>query len=119
MSWGLPAPARVREITPDGKFAYVEGQHGAVSRAELIRESAPNVQQSANTNQGHQAQPPLSKIYMLEYVVPLSQGAKAVFQWPSSLTKEDVDDLRDSLKIVERKISRSVDKPNESKEAAE
>jgi len=34
-------------------------------------------------------------------------GNKAVFQYPSVLTKEDVDDLKDSLRILERKISRS------------
>jgi len=44
---------------------------------------------------------------MQEFVVPLSDGSKAVFQWPSSLSKEDIDDLKDSLKIVERKIARS------------
>ena len=47
----------------------------------------------------------------MEYVVPLSDGSKAVFQWPSSLTKEDVDDLRDSLKIVEWKIARAASEP--------
>ncbi len=45
---------------------------------------------------------------MQEFVVPLSDGSRAVFQWPSALSKEDVDDLKDSLKILERKISRSV-----------
>jgi len=44
---------------------------------------------------------------MQEFVVPLSDGSKAVFQWPHSLSKEDIDDLKDSLKIVERKIARS------------
>ena len=29
-------------------------------------------------------------------------------EWPNLLSKEDVDDLKDSLKILERKISRSV-----------
>jgi len=45
---------------------------------------------------------------MQEFVVPLSDGSRAVFQWPTVLRKEDVDDLKDSLKILERKISRSV-----------
>jgi hypothetical protein len=49
-------------------------------------------------------------------VVPLSDGNKAVFQYPSALTKEDVDDLRDSLKILERKFTRALDE--ERKDAA-
>jgi hypothetical protein len=48
------------------------------------------------------------KTHMQEFVVPLSEGNRAVFQWPSLLSKEDIDDLKDSLKILERKISRSV-----------
>lgn len=104
---GLPEPKRIREITPDGKRAYVEGQYGAVSIDELILERTPLVPPNPPdlaTKPGIQGPP---KTYMQEYVVPLSDGSKAVFQWPSSLTKEDVDDLKDSLKIVERKISRS------------
>ena len=45
---------------------------------------------------------------MQEFVVPLSDSSKAVFQWSSSLSAEGVADLKDSLKIVERKISRSL-----------
>jgi len=56
-------------------------------------------------------QGPSSKNYMLEYVVPLSAGSKAVFQWPSDLTQEDVEDLKDSLKFLERKIARSAEAP--------
>jgi hypothetical protein len=51
-------------------------------------------------------QPP-SKPHMQEFVVPLSDGSRAIFQWPNVLTQEDVDDLKDSLRILERKIQRS------------
>jgi len=44
---------------------------------------------------------------MQEFVVPLSEGTRAIFQWPTSLTQEDGDDLKDSLKILERKITRT------------
>jgi hypothetical protein len=50
---------------------------------------------------------PASKAHVQEFVVPLSDGRRAVFEWPSSLTNEDVEDLKDSLKILERKITRS------------
>lgn len=58
---------------------------------------------------GGQRQPSPQKTYMQEFVVPLSDGSKAVFQWPSSLSQADADDITDSLKIVERKILRSVE----------
>ncbi len=109
---GLPEPRRLREITPDGKFGYVEGQYSAVPIGELLLESAPTTPPNPidlATKQRVQGPP---KTFMLEYVVPLSEGSKAVFQWPSSLTKEDIDDLKDSLKIVERKITRSVSPGN-------
>jgi hypothetical protein len=78
-----------------------EGDENAPAGSQQLPvvESSLRVQQS------------LSKIYMLEYVVPLSDGSKAVFQWPSSLSAEDVEDLKDSLKIVERKITRSSETP--------
>ena len=50
----------------------------------------------------------MAKKDMQEFVVPLSEGSRAVFQWPTTLSQEDLDDLKDSLKILERKISRSV-----------
>lgn len=51
--------------------------------------------------------PPPRKTPMQEFVVPLSDGSRAVFQWPTVLTQDDVADLKDSLKILERKITRS------------
>jgi hypothetical protein len=105
---GFAEPKRVKGISPDGNYAYVDGQYGAVPRSELIRESPPaNAPSVPEPNPIQRIQSP-PKTYMQEFVVPLSDGSKAVFQWPTALSKEDVADLKDSLKIVERKISRSV-----------
>ena len=82
-------------------------QNGAVSIDELILERTPLAPPNPPDLAAKQRIQGPPKTYMQEYVVPLSDGSRAVFQWPSSLTKEDVDDLKDSLKIVERKITRA------------
>jgi hypothetical protein len=103
---GFTEPKRVKGLSPDRNWAYVDGQYGAVPVAELLPEKAPiNPQKLPElVPQGGQ----LSQQHMQEFVVPLSEGNKAVFQWPSALTKEDIDDLKDSIKILERKIARSL-----------
>jgi hypothetical protein len=97
-------PKRVRGISPDGKFALVEGETTGLPVGELSQANAPIGTPNPSALERISSSP---KTHMQEYVVPLSDGSKAVFQWPTSLSKEDVEDLTDSLKIVERKISRS------------
>ncbi len=113
---GLPEPRRVREITSDGLFAFVEGQYGAIPVSELLKEAAPSASLVAPAVNVPQRAQFLPKTHMQEFVVPLSEGTRAIFQWPTSLTQEDVDDLKDSLKILERKIARTT---KAAKEAAE
>jgi hypothetical protein len=76
-----------------------------VPRNELLRESPP-----ANTDTPTDPRVKLAPLKqgMREFVVPLSEGNKAVFQWPTALTQADIDDLKDSIKILERKIDRSL-----------
>jgi hypothetical protein len=102
----FPEPKKLRELSSDGTYAFVEGSYTGLPVAQLRRAVAPtpNVAQQRPTATPIQ---PLSKTHMQEFVVPLSDG-RAVFQWPNALSKEDVDDLRDSLKILERKITRSL-----------
>jgi hypothetical protein len=105
----FPEPKRVRELSPDGKFAFVDEQYTGLPVGELIRAgttlSVPKASEPATLGA---RVPPSLRTQMQEFVVPLSDGSRAVYQWPTSLSQEDVADLKDSLKIVERKISRSV-----------
>lgn len=103
--WQFGEPKRVREFSPDGKFAFVEGNYTGVPIGELRRSTAPIKPQAAGLERNV---PAPQKTHMQEFVVPLSDG-RAVFQWPTTLSREDVDDLKDSLKILERKISRSAE----------
>jgi hypothetical protein len=117
---GFSEAKRIREITPDGLYAYVDGQHGAVPAAEIIKGEAPkgkSLLASFVAGERIGVLPPIKT--MQEYVVPLADGARAVFQWPTSLTVEDVEDLKDSLKILERKMTRSPKQKTETNEAAE
>jgi hypothetical protein len=104
---GLPKPERIKGFAPGGEYAYVESQHGAVLVSELIPAEAPSSNSPKLPEANAQRMSPPPKTYMQEFVVPLSGGSKAVFQWPSALSAEDKADLQDSLKIVERKILRT------------
>ena len=56
---------------------------------------------------GNPAANPLSKqSTMREDVFSLTEG-KATIQWPTPLSPDSIQDLKDWLKIAERKISRS------------
>lgn len=106
---GFPEPKRVKGLSPDGSWAYIDGQNGCVQRSELIKADATVVPPNDPNPAGSKIDPP-RKTHMQEFVVPLSDGSKAVFQWPTVLTEADVADLQDSIKILERKIARSVEK---------
>ena len=90
-------PKRVREISADGKFAFVDGSLTGLPLGELSHEKVP---------QGTPNQQPPNK-QMKEDVFSLSEG-RVVIQWPTPLSAESIQDLKDWLKIVERKIARSV-----------
>jgi hypothetical protein len=106
--FGFPEPKRIRELTPDGLYAFVDGQLGAILSTELIKEEPPKgkpLLASFVAGERIGVLPPNKA--MQEYVVPLADGTRAVFQWPVTLTVEDIEDLKDSLKILERKITRT------------
>jgi hypothetical protein len=103
---GLPEPKRVKGFTPGGEYAYVESQHGAVLTSELVRAQAPAVipQNSPEAIGQRQQSPPKSN--MQEDVFSLSEG-KVVLQWPTPLSAASIQDLKDWLDLMQRKISRS------------
>ena len=60
-----------------------------------------------------QLQPPTGDFHLRQDVFSLDNGGEVTISWPVPLTDEMVTDIKDWLKIVERKISRSVEKPGE------
>ncbi len=99
-------PRRVRTLSEDGRFAFVDGSNTGVPLGELIPLSKPE-------SLGIAYNPPSGKSTMREDVFSLAEG-QVKMQWPTPLSEESIQDLKDWLKIVERKISRSVtDSPKE------
>lgn len=68
-------------------------------------QESPNDANSGLRKEYRHSKPPL-KANMQESTLPLSEG-QAVIQWPAQLSAESIQDLRDWLKIIERKIGRS------------
>jgi hypothetical protein len=90
------------EVGDNGSGEEIRKSGEAVG--EIVKDITPPPFKGTPALQGSQL---LSKTHMQEFVVPLSDGTRAIFQWPTALSEEDILDLKDSLKIVERKITRS------------
>jgi hypothetical protein len=102
-------PARVRELSSDGRFAFVEGSSTGLPVGQLIREKAP-----LGPSLVRETRNPLSPNKpMQEDVFSLSEG-RVVLQWPTPLSADSIQDLKDWLRLVERKITRSVASPEET-----
>jgi hypothetical protein len=107
-------PKRVTEICSDGKHALVEGSYTGFPISELTLQKTP----VGSPHKPESSIPLPPNKLMQEFVVPLSEGNRAVFQWPVTLTMEDIADLKDSLKILERKITRSITNENNKEKSA-
>jgi len=101
-------PTRIREISPDGKFALIDGSNTGIPVSELIKEQAPAT--------GSPTMPAITDLrfhpavpgrQMQEEIFSLKEG-KVVLHWPSPLSADSVQDLKDWLAILERKFQRSV-----------
>ena len=105
----LPEPTRVRAITPDGKFALLEGSNTGVPITELIQEQPPAG--AAVPASGHvPSSSPAAALpgsRMQKDIFSLKEGEVTLF-WPSPLSEESEQDISDWLEIVKRKFARAV-----------
>lgn len=102
-------PKRVTGLSDDGKFVFVEGSSTGAPIGEVTRESAPP---ESLRPQDSRIQPASNK-NMQEDVFSLAEG-RVVIQWPSPLSADSVQDLKDWLKLLERKITRSTARDTEN-----
>lgn len=105
----FPEPKKVRAISTDGSHAFVDGSPTGLPVGQLSRAKAPL--EAPQTSDWRI--PLLPNKNMQEDVFSLSEG-RVVIQWPAPLSAESIQDLKDWLKIVERKITRSTSQSGES-----
>jgi hypothetical protein len=98
----FPEPKAVTGFSADGAFAFVDGSSTGLPVSELRKQDAP----ATPLHVSFRLPDSPSKTHMQEDVFSLSEG-RVVIQWPSPLSAESIQDLKDWLKIVERKIARS------------
>jgi hypothetical protein len=106
-------PKRVRALTDDAEWAFVDGSDTGLPVKELsIVTAAPP--ETPKRPQNIPATPPTlaENKGSRQDVFSLSEGP-VVLNWPAALSKDSFDDLSAWLDIVKRKIGRSI-KPDES-----
>jgi len=111
----FPEPKRVREVDADGKFVFVEGGYTSLPVGELSRAKAPSSPQYSSASVPETRIPSSPNMRMQEDVFSLAEG-RATFQWPTPLSEDSIADLKDWIKILERKISRSATRVTEAEQ---
>jgi len=99
-------PVRVTGISTDGTHAFVEGTSTGLPVRQLRRATAPATPPTQARLQPQSRALLLPTTAMQEDVYSLPEG-RIVIQWPSALSAESIQDVKDWLKLVEQKIARS------------
>lgn len=103
-------PRRITSISGDGVYAFVDGSSTGLPIGELTAQEKPVTIPERPVLSSPQ------KYSMRQDIFSLVEGTVTI-QWPTPLSPESIEDLKDWLKIVERKISRStvpVEEPSQS-----
>jgi hypothetical protein len=98
-------PKRINRLSDDGKFAFFDGSNSGVPVEQLIKESAPEMEDGGKPE--IKKAPP--KPGMKSEVFTLDEG-EVVLQWPSTMSAESYEDFKDWLDLIIRKAKRAADK---------
>jgi hypothetical protein len=90
-------PKRLTSVSADGKYAFVEGSSTGLPVGELKKQQKPPEPDF---------KPLPNNRTMRQDIFSLAEGTVTI-QWPTPLSADSIQDLKDWLKIVERKIARS------------
>jgi hypothetical protein len=113
-------PKRVREISDDGNWAFVDGSNTGVPVKELTVVAdkldsqnqmgvAPPRPRTMVEAQQASGQVPAIPVGRMQDVFSLAEGPVTI-QWPASLSAESYEDFSGWLDLLKRKIGRSVAK---------
>lgn len=94
----------------DDSFAQVEGSFSGIPIAELtVVEKPPETTPKASDGKSNTAahRPIWAATGMRQEVFSMSEGSVSI-EWPASMSEESFEDFKDWLKILERKVKRSV-----------
>jgi hypothetical protein len=94
-------PKPITNISGDGDFAFVEGSSTGLPVSQLVPQPKP---ERVSAERAMISSP--LKSNMRQDVFSLNEGTCTI-QWPTNLSPESLEDIKDWLKIVERKIARS------------
>ena len=115
---------RIAGFSEDGIYAFLENEKTGVPVGELEIGEAPKKEHPPYTPPPilrftkAQLRHPAGGSEMRQDVFSLDNGGEVTISWPVPLTQEMVTDIKDWLKIVERKISRSTSAPTPPEEPA-
>lgn len=98
---------KVASFSEDGKYALFEGEKTGAPVNELEIGEAPPSPPALLKWTRAQLQPAAGGSVMRDDVYSLDDGRQVIISWPSSLPEDEVENIKDWLKIVEKKIAKS------------
>jgi hypothetical protein len=112
-------PRRVRGFSDDGQIVFVDGSPTGLPLAEVsIQESPVNPPKPPVVTTHREMARGGGSATMRQDVFSLAEG-EVVLNWPTPLSAESIADLKDWLKIVERKIGRAEQAKTQAEEDSE
>jgi hypothetical protein len=103
----LPVPRRIRALSEDGEWAFIDGSNTGIPVKELT--VVPAIPENPKPPLNASLAPPVLSEEQAPWqdVFSLAEG-RVVLSWPAALSKDSYEDLSAWLDIVKRKIARSI-----------
>lgn len=110
-------PKRVRWICEDGSHLSVDGSTNGIPTAQVTVVEAPAPPNPPVGNQQREREIPRGSgsADVKQAVYPLPDGGEVILSWPTSISEDSLEDVRDWLKIVDRTITKFIAKRDEPK----
>ncbi len=112
--WQFPEPRAVRAVSDDGQWVFVEGSDTAVPIGEVRVAERPRGSHLLTPDRARplapaQTPPPTqaTESGIRRDVFTMDEG-EAILMWPSRMSPESYEDLKDWMQIQIRKMGRSV-----------